>query len=214
LRALISHGRADDKLPVSWAERADVLLGDLGVSHEVKLYPGGHGLSSAMASDFVAWAREVVEPIRSGAPFELHLATDGTYLTGRGPNESGVPIAPGVERLVGEYLSKMSPLAYAMEAAIADIEEHLARVPRTLHRQHLVSRSPVLREIAEAAGLASGNALRRDAVEQVFARQSAVALGRPASTEKLPAAYAFVAGLLVLRELMHHLDIDAIDLAS
>lgn len=54
-RALVAHGRDDTKLPVSWAERADALLARLGVTHALRLYPGGHGISEAMARDFLDW---------------------------------------------------------------------------------------------------------------------------------------------------------------
>lgn len=55
LRAFISHGRDDTTLPVEWAQRADAWLTDLGVAHETRLYPGGHGISQAMQDDFAAW---------------------------------------------------------------------------------------------------------------------------------------------------------------
>lgn len=59
LRAWIAHGRDDDKLPVAWAERADAWLEQLGVTHEARLYAGGHGISVPMAQDFTAWARSI-----------------------------------------------------------------------------------------------------------------------------------------------------------
>ncbi len=55
LQALIAHGRDDDKLPVSWAERAHARLDTLGVAHALRLYPGGHGIGMAMAADFQEW---------------------------------------------------------------------------------------------------------------------------------------------------------------
>ena len=55
LSAFIGHGEQDDKLPISWAERADAWLTDLGVPHQLQRYPGGHQLSTAMAQDFAAW---------------------------------------------------------------------------------------------------------------------------------------------------------------
>lgn len=57
VHALIAHGRDDDKLPVAWAERADAWLEQLGVPHELRLYPGGHGIGEEMARDFIEWAR-------------------------------------------------------------------------------------------------------------------------------------------------------------
>ena len=55
LSAFISHGRFDDKLPPSWAERADHWLGKLGVKHETKFYPCGHELTAEMVQDFSQW---------------------------------------------------------------------------------------------------------------------------------------------------------------
>lgn len=51
----VAHGTYDDKLPVSWAQRADDWLTRLGVAHETKLYPTGHELGAAMRADFLAW---------------------------------------------------------------------------------------------------------------------------------------------------------------
>lgn len=62
LHGLILHGRDDSKLPVSWAERADRWLDDLGVDHATRLYSGDHGLSDAMAEDFRAWLTQRLPP--------------------------------------------------------------------------------------------------------------------------------------------------------
>ena len=55
LDALIVHGRADDKLPLAWAERADAWLQRLGVPHELRLHDAGHEFTPAMADDFLGW---------------------------------------------------------------------------------------------------------------------------------------------------------------
>lgn len=55
LQAFIGHGRDDTKLPVDWAHRADAWLTRLGIPHQTRLYPGDHGISSAMQDDFFAW---------------------------------------------------------------------------------------------------------------------------------------------------------------
>lgn len=61
LHAFVAHGNADTKLPVSWAERADVWLAELGVQTESRRYPAGHELTEAMAMDFTAWAARLLE---------------------------------------------------------------------------------------------------------------------------------------------------------
>ena len=57
LRAFVGHGLQDNTLPASWAERSDRWLGELGVTHETRLYPGGHAISAPMQVDFVEWVR-------------------------------------------------------------------------------------------------------------------------------------------------------------
>lgn len=55
LDGLVMHGRADDKLPVAWAERADAWLTELGVPHRTLLHTAGHELTAAMQTDLLAW---------------------------------------------------------------------------------------------------------------------------------------------------------------
>ena len=59
LRAFVGHGHADDKLPVSWAERARVQLDELGVAQVQRRYDCGHTVAPDMAADFLAWMNEV-----------------------------------------------------------------------------------------------------------------------------------------------------------
>ncbi len=60
LGAFIAHGEFDDKLPVTWAERADAKLTELGVAHETRLYPMGHQLTEAVVDDFSNWVERRV----------------------------------------------------------------------------------------------------------------------------------------------------------
>lgn len=55
LDGLIIHGRADNKLPVAWAERADAWLQRLGVPHRLQLHNAGHEFTPAMQADFLDW---------------------------------------------------------------------------------------------------------------------------------------------------------------
>jgi len=60
LRAFVAHGEYDSKLPVSWAQRSDEWLTQLGVSHISRRYPIDHGISAAMAHDFLAWLETLI----------------------------------------------------------------------------------------------------------------------------------------------------------
>lgn len=55
LDALVLHGRNDEKLPVTWAERADALLGRLGVPHRTVLHDGGHSVPPDAQKALVQW---------------------------------------------------------------------------------------------------------------------------------------------------------------
>ena len=145
----------------------------------------------------------------------LSLSGQDSMLSGIDGLPGALPIAPGIERLRREQFPPRLPLAWVMENAIAAIEDELARVPRHLHGLALASDDPAVQAIAGAAGIVGLPAmLGRDAVEHVFARLSAVALGRPAASEGLPESNDFIAALLLVRELMHHLDIPAIRVGS
>lgn len=63
LKALVAHGREDAKLPVDWAHRSDAWLEDLGIEHELRLYPGGHALPPPMQEDFLRWFDRVAAPV-------------------------------------------------------------------------------------------------------------------------------------------------------
>ena len=55
LKGFIGHGEFDSKLPVDWARRSEKLLNELGVGHELHLYPIDHGISPDMKADFIQW---------------------------------------------------------------------------------------------------------------------------------------------------------------
>jgi len=213
LQAFIAHGSDDDKLPVSWAQRAHQWLEQLGVSHDLKLYPGGHVISADMANDFVTWVSGLSSLSRLKANqdrLELHLDTDAVSLSGGSLVNQKIRVAPGIDEVASTCLASHRSLAYAMEVAIARIEDDLASVPKSVYRAQVFSRSHMLQIIAQACGLDSDQPISRDAVEQLLNRQAAVASGRPSASEALPEGLSFVAALLLLRELMHHLDIEAI----
>lgn len=55
LQAFIGHGEHDGTLPVAWAHRSDQWLNELGVAHQLRLYPVGHAIDQTMRTDFVDW---------------------------------------------------------------------------------------------------------------------------------------------------------------
>lgn len=61
LQAFISHGTEDNTLPVSWAERAEKWLDELGVRYEAHRYAAGHELTAEMIADFLKWQHKVLD---------------------------------------------------------------------------------------------------------------------------------------------------------
>ena len=92
------------------------------------------------------------------------------------------------------------------------VEDEVTRAREAASGSALHTMDGAIRRIALLAGVAESPemALSLEAVEKTFDRLSGVVLGRPATSEGLPAGGAFAATLLILRELMHHLKFAAI----
>ena len=129
----------------------------------------------------------------------LHFGAERTSV-------AGATLALGAHSIARDHFRHDPPSALELENAIAAIEDELARA------QHAIARGATfrtgdatVREIAAASGVPRGAemTLAREAVEQTFQRLAARAPGLPAGGE-------FAATLLILRELMHHLDIASI----
>lgn len=97
------------------------------------------------------------------------------------------------------------PTALEIEQAIEQVEDAImplrARLPAGLR---LASAEPLLRALAQHAGLADPAWLPIDAVERLFDRLAARAQGRPAGQDALPTDARHAAALILLRELLHH----------
>lgn len=135
-----------------------------------------------------------------GAPRETVLAWQPA-----GAPPAVLRLAVGVQQLVDEALHRLPPHPAQLEHAIDLAEEALARPPQVppagvlLHAAGLFA--PVLPHLA-------GH--RRTELEVLFQRLAAWSLGNPAAAAGLPQDRTFVAATLLLRELMHHLDVEAL----
>lgn len=125
---------------------------------------------------------------------ELRMREEATEL-------AGTALAIGFRRIAREHFKREPASALEIEGAIAAIEDEIARAkpPRGMR---LVTDDAMVREIAVDAGVSPGPAilLAREAVEQAFERS----LRRAPDNEHM-------AALLILRELMHHLGIESIE---
>lgn len=147
----------------------------------------------------------------------LHLGPEHCVLaTGQGPAQPSaqLTLALGQQKTARAFFRGAVPTPLELETAIASVEDEVYAA-HVRHRQwvpegasaQLYSTDPALHEIATLAGIPPGPArvLPLEAMERLFNRLAAVAQGRPAAHEGLPASPAFAASLLVLRELMHHM---------
>ena len=110
------------------------------------------------------------------------------------------------ELKVGWDVAGRDPSPLGLENAIAAIEDELARERGSLVKgAALVTRDATIRDMALAAGVPAGAemTLAVEAVEQMFERLAAGARGLPAGRE-------FAGKLVILRELMHHLEFRSI----
>lgn len=124
-------------------------------------------------------------------------------------------LAIGSDQLAAEYFRHQPPTPGEMENAIMLVEDQLAHARQLAGEGGvLYGTGPQLLAVARAAGLNGDLPLQltRDAVEQTFERLAMVSLGRPAGSEGLPQSAEFAAVLLILREVLHHLQFEAIQL--
>lgn len=112
------------------------------------------------------------------------------------------------------------PTPAQLEYAIAAVEDELMRVHRHCgpppSLASAVCPDPEPRALAASLGLpGSGRVqLLREAVEHGFGRLAACAEGRPSDSGGLPQDTNGTALLLILRELMHHLPLAALELPA
>lgn len=105
------------------------------------------------------------------------------------------------------------PSAAALEMAIMQVEDAIStNWPQRLALDTVYSSDAELRQLATLCGLpdTAGSRLARQQVEALFSRLANAVEG--GSAAGLPDSRNFTGSLLILRELMHHLDIAAITL--
>jgi len=170
------------------------------------------------ASDFDPSARYAA--IRSaatgtGSVAILHIGEEQTILAvgDRLDPLATLTMAIGAQRTARAFFKRGVPSPLELENAIATVEDEVMRASTLVQaRPTLCTTDPAIRAIAVLSGVTEGAAMELsiEALERTFDRLTSVALGRPASHEGLPEDKPFAATLLILRELMHHLQFAAI----
>lgn len=136
-------------------------------------------------------------------------------------DDAGAP--PPVELPIGAVITAQAgfrhdrPTPGELEAAIENVENALMAGARGIGPAERVrGRGDALEAVARAlhAGVQPDHPLPRARVEAAFQRLASAALGHPAAARDMPETREYAATLLILRELMHHLDFESIEFES
>lgn len=138
--------------------------------------------------------------VRTSATF----SADALSLT-QGDQTISVPLAP--QRITQAYFRHSPPTPVEFEYAIQDVEDSLQPAYHRISGGSLRVSEPELHGLLEFVRPNEATAtLDRNQLEAAFSRLAALSEGRPSSQDPLPSDTHFAATLLIIRELMHHLD--------
>lgn len=148
---------------------------------------------------------------------ELQIGADQTSVTCRNSTapDKTIVLLIGSDITATDFFKHSPPTPSELENAIMAVEDEVTR-SRTLLGQGstLKTSDPAVREIAQLAGVpdSASMVLSIEAVERLFDLLAALVQGRPASSAGIPSSVGFAATLLILRELMHHLQFESISI--
>jgi hypothetical protein len=147
---------------------------------------------------------------------EFGEASSTVAVGARSEPERVIRFPVGPVELARKYFRNAHPGESAIEAAITAVEELIMPMrPLVPRDSRCATGDPRVTRIAEALQVPPEpwRCLRTDAVEQCFNRWVAIALGRPATQDTIPMDPEFAAGLLLLREWLHHVSFENIRVA-
>lgn len=146
----------------------------------------------------------------------LHVGDEMSSLIVSGSSDSELtfnfPI--GLQKLVREILKHSPPTPAELELAIAVIEDEVMKIHKSLPAYaSLETTEACMWDLVSAIRPNEQNRCQVsiEEVEQLFDLLAALSMGRPASIAGIPGDANFAAALLMLRELMHHLNFKFID---
>jgi hypothetical protein len=143
----------------------------------------------------------------------LTIGTEQTVLMTKSEPSKIVKLAIGFRKTAADHFRHVPPSSADMENAIAAVEDEVMRLRSiTADDSQLTTTDSIIRQIAILAGVTNAPemSLSREAAELTFGRLVAIVNGRPAAAEGLPSDPDFSATLLILREILHHLQFASI----
>jgi exopolyphosphatase/pppGpp-phosphohydrolase len=145
--------------------------------------------------------------VMSRHPVNLRLDERSTLLEFE--DSRTVTLNVGPQGLADTVLQHDPPTPAELERAIDLVEDALGGLHRVSAGTGLLTADALL--LALPGPGPQGGSLTRDAVELLFQRLASRALGTPVPADELPQGREIAAALLILRECMHHLDFDRVD---
>ncbi|MET1115414.1 MAG: hypothetical protein ABWY08_10705 [Comamonas sp.] len=137
----------------------------------------------------------------------LHLGALQGWLALSEDERYDLPL--GLHTLAHARFKDQMPDALALERGIEEVEDAIMPASAWLPRPvRLQTRDALLHAIARVAG--AGDALTREAVEELFDRLVRQAQRAGPVDASLPQEAEWAAGLLVLRECLHHWQVEEI----
>ena len=144
----------------------------------------------------------------------LEIAADVTRLVTTFP---GAPVSVlvlpiGALKTSSSFFHTHPPTPAEVENAINFIEDELMKIVKQIAPGSQVYTSdPVIKQIASMAdGVMPGQFLSRESLERLFGRFADISMGAPARSAGFSFDSAWAAVLLILREVMHHLNFESI----
>lgn len=145
----------------------------------------------------------------------LHIGENWTAVESGAETESGqaLLLKIGASRTSSDFFKHNPPAPLEIENAIMVVEDEVMRAREAARGgTRLYSTDELVDDMARIAGCTDAlmNTLTLEQVEELFNQLAARSEGRPASQVAIPDEPRFAASLLILREFMHHLHFDSI----
>lgn len=149
----------------------------------------------------------------------LHIGAEQTIVMQGGEvSQRAVLTLPiGARTTAAAYFKGAQARPLDIERAMAAVEDEVMKLRALIPDQaKLCTTDTAIAEIAVLAGAQKAPLMQLslEAMEQVFDRWAAVAMGRPAPLDEVPSSLPFAATLLILREFMHHLQFGEITIVD
>ncbi len=118
----------------------------------------------------------------------------------------------GYEVVTSKFFKNHIPTEAETEYAIYFIEDHLMSNKELINQQEtLVSESKALADVLAKNGLQKGKHSRRT-IEDLFNNYARIVMGTPSTLMDIEITKEDFATLLILREIMHHLNFESISI--